>query len=303
MTPAHLQLELPLFGWATHTTMQLPQLRGQFAALERAQDRFNQGRNGFLSQAPARRRQRWYRWLFGERIPFEIQATFWSLHPLYEWSRRFEYPLVAELMSRVAPTSVLDAGAGVGFFPFFLASELSVDVSCLDVDPAFPNQMQHCFESLQVRSPDYYVRDLTQPLNLSGRSFDAVVCISVLEHLPPEKRLKSIEHLWEVLRPGGILLLTFDVALTGETEGFELRELPGLLSHLTRILGRMPELPEELPPDLLTPQRPGYRFAPARIGTRLLRRGPLTAYFDWRRLPLPRFKPLACLFCAARKPK
>lgn len=299
MTTDQMQLDIPLFGWATHTTMQLPKLRRHFATLERAQHRFNQGRN--LSPAHPRLHQRLARWLLWERIPFEIQATFWSLHPLYEWSRRLEYPLVAELMSKAAPTSVLDAGSGVGFFPFFVASELKIDVACLDVDAAFPKQMQRRFESLQLRSPDYYVRDLTEPLNLSGRMFDAVVCISVLEHLPPEKRFRAIEHLWETVRPGGTLLLTFDVALTGQAEGFELRELPDLLGHLTRVVGRMPALPAELPRDLLTPQRPGYRLAPARVGARLLRRGPLAAYLDWRRVPLPHFRPLACLFCAARK--
>ena len=83
MTPAPLQLDLPLLGWATHTAMQLPKLREQFAALERAQDRFNQTRTVRLSQAQPRRRQRFSRWLFGERIPLEIQPTVFSLYPLY----------------------------------------------------------------------------------------------------------------------------------------------------------------------------------------------------------------------------
>lgn len=44
-------------------------------------------------------------------------------------------------------------------------------------------------------------------------SFDACICVSVIEHIPEDG--KTMAELWRVLRPGGILHLTTDMAQVG----------------------------------------------------------------------------------------
>jgi SAM-dependent methyltransferase len=53
------------------------------------------------------------------------------------------------------------------------------------------------------------VEDATR-LSFADASFDAVLCVSVIEHVPEDGR--AMAEMWRVLRPGGVLHLTTDVA-------------------------------------------------------------------------------------------
>ena len=50
-------------------------------------------------------------------------------------------------------------------------------------------------------------------LSFPDRSFDAVVCVSVIEHVAGEGDGEAMAEMWRVLRPGGVLHLTTNVAL------------------------------------------------------------------------------------------
>jgi SAM-dependent methyltransferase len=85
---------------------------------------------------------------------------------------------------------------------------------------------------------DYRHADLTR-LPFADASFDLVSCISVLEHMPPETRAKGVREMSRVLRPGGQLLLTYDLQerdLTrelieaGGLEPVELARLEGVVA-------------------------------------------------------------------------
>jgi SAM-dependent methyltransferase len=56
----------------------------------------------------------------------------------------------------------------------------------------------------------YVHGDLTA-MQFDDRSFDAVSCVSVLEHMPVAARLRGLREMARVLAPGGRLLLTYDV--------------------------------------------------------------------------------------------
>lgn len=60
------------------------------------------------------------------------------------------------------------------------------------------------------------VEDATA-LSYPDASFDNVVCVSVLEHIGHEQDAVALHEMWRVLRPGGILHLTTDVAETPKT--------------------------------------------------------------------------------------
>ena len=49
-------------------------------------------------------------------------------------------------------------------------------------------------------------------LPFADGSFDAVVCVSVIEHVPGEGDAQAMAEIWRVLRPGGVLHLTTNVA-------------------------------------------------------------------------------------------
>ena len=52
--------------------------------------------------------------------------------------------------------------------------------------------------------------DLTR-LPFPAEQFDVVTCVSVLEHLPETARLRGLSEMARVLRPGGRLIVTYDL--------------------------------------------------------------------------------------------
>ena len=151
-------------------------------------------------------------------------ARKWVADPLHQWSRQWEYPFVASrvgefLSGAVAsdsggPTSprILDAGSGVTFFPYLLASRSQgLELHCCDLDASLGS----IFDAVNAEEtiPAHFH---PVPLNDTGfpdEHFHLVYCISVLEHT--ENYGDILRELRRILKPGGSLLVTFDVSMDG----------------------------------------------------------------------------------------
>ncbi len=120
------------------------------------------------------------------------------LHP----GKRWEYPWALERAGLIPGERVLDAGCGRSVFPLYLAA-LGVRATALDLDldPRLGEPLD-----LPV---GWVPGDLTA-MPLPDGAFDAVFCISVIEHLPEACIPVAMSELRRVLRPGGRLLLTTD---------------------------------------------------------------------------------------------
>jgi SAM-dependent methyltransferase len=92
---------------------------------------------------------------------------------------------------------VLEVGSGSGG----VAEYLSYPVT--GVDPAFERTAERSTEWLSR------VPGRADALPLEDASFDAVLCVEVVEHLGPEEREPALREMVRVLRPGGRLILTF----------------------------------------------------------------------------------------------
>lgn len=139
--------------------------------------------------------------------------TVWRGVPLDQWSRRFEYPFCFGGLQGLAPGSrVLDAGSGFTFFPYLLAEQLDARITCVDLA-----DLSNLFDAspYRDRSVDFATGDLGK-LPFEDATFDAVVCVSVLEHMDQPDRVVS--EFRRVLKPGGRLVLTMDVSLDGHSQ-------------------------------------------------------------------------------------
>jgi cyclopropane fatty-acyl-phospholipid synthase-like methyltransferase len=101
---------------------------------------------------------------------------------------------------------VIDLGAGPGhFFTLHLSNCCG---SVLGLDNQAPTQEQlnlfQFFPRLQ-----WAFGFMEEPFGVN--CFDAVSCISVLEHLTPEKILSSLYHMKSALTSAGRIVLTMDV--------------------------------------------------------------------------------------------
>jgi SAM-dependent methyltransferase len=84
------------------------------------------------------------------------------------------------------------------------------------------------FDAAGVAGRCELLGSLVSELNAAPASFDTVSCISVLEHIPSREALDALRTMWDVLRPGGTLLLSVPCAREGFEEYIDFNEY-GLL--------------------------------------------------------------------------
>ena len=171
-----------------------------------------------------------------------------SLH----WSRRYEYPYaIINSSLPEQPTKefkILDCGAGIGPLQFYFAQKgytyypFDQDMFSLRRVARFKAENR-----LMNIHPTYgNILDIPFP----NGHFDRVFCVSTLEHiLIPLKGdtdvvLKGfVNELLRVLKPEGLLVLTFDVNMSPQKSSHRL--YPKEYKKLCEILGISPEpLPE-----------------------------------------------------------
>ncbi|MCG3199403.1 MAG: class I SAM-dependent methyltransferase [Candidatus Omnitrophica bacterium] len=157
--------------------------------------------------------------LLRNRAALKGYSRRWSSDPLHHWSRQWEYPFVLQWLdwalhaASQGEARILDAGSGVTFFPYFLADRFpKAELVCLDMDRRLefaharivePSRGRVCFRTGGIQS-----------MAEGDGAFDSVYCISVLEHTEDHERV--IREFRRVLKPGGLLVVTFDISLDGE---------------------------------------------------------------------------------------
>jgi SAM-dependent methyltransferase len=217
--------------------------------------------------------------------------------PLYAWSRRVEYPFVMAALP--GGGKVLDAGSGVTFLPLAMSEFAKCEVECLDTDPGFGTRYARIAAALNAPAPRFHVGNLCESLPFDDASFDAVLCVSVLEHLPPERRLGAWRELWRLVRPGGRLIVTLDVALEAKAEGLRCEEIPQLSLALQQLTNEKCEIPPKPPERALTTRRPGYGLLALDVSRnrrlRIMPEGRAGRFYGWFGRKVNQLPELACL--------
>jgi len=135
--------------------------------------------------------------------------------------RRVEYPWAILNAKLNKPMKILDVGSGVSLFPVYLVSK-GHELISIDPDKILMERVSPMLAKFSGVKVNYQLGDVTD-LNFEDGVFDRVFCISVIEHLEEEivdgnyfnyhkqnLDVKAIEELLRVLKPGGLLVLTFD---------------------------------------------------------------------------------------------
>ncbi|MFT3785302.1 MAG: class I SAM-dependent methyltransferase [Tepidisphaeraceae bacterium] len=168
--------------------------------------------------------------------PMKSYRAKWEYDPYRLWSRRWEYPYVADRVLTFArqnegqPLRVLDAGSGVTYLPYYLCQRVpELSVVAFDYDTSYV-PMFDAINKAEGHNRVQFSTGMMQKLPFEAGSFDAIVCVSVLEHTDEYDVILS--EFDRVLRPGGQLALTFDLSLDGK---FELSK-PMATKLLQRIL-------------------------------------------------------------------
>ncbi len=117
--------------------------------------------------------------------------------------------------------SVLEIAVGSGGPALFLARTSGVRVVGIDVNAhaiVAANEMardQHLDSSVR-----FECADASRPLSFQDGSFDALLCIDAINHLPD--RATVLQEWHRLLRPGGRLLYTDPIVVTGQLTNEEI---------------------------------------------------------------------------------
>lgn len=131
----------------------------------------------------------------------------YSNHMQDHWLRLWEYSgaiIESHLDKRM---KVLDAGGTGTIFSYYLAAE-GCDVHTVDIMEEKVRDAKILSEELGLNM-QHSVQSITK-LSYPDCYFDATCCICVIEHLPKEEQPVALKELSRILKPGGILSLTFD---------------------------------------------------------------------------------------------
>lgn len=200
----------------------------------------------------------------------------------------------------------LDFGCGAGGLTFRIAEKCREAVG-LDIEPYKLDFATNQAQRLGVRNVSFVCSD-TGALPFGADSFDCVFCVDVIEHLPTPDRF--VAEFLRVLKPGGLLLLSFGPPW-GHAHGKHMwAKLPGWWTHLLfpratvmRVAGFPPQTTwEELGIHRLSVRR--FERIVRRSGFKTVYRRLLInkAVSPLRFVPLVRELFIAEVVCVLRKP-
>lgn len=171
------------------------------------------------------------------------------------WVTCDEYRRFFDLLNLSEDHHVLDVGCGSGGPALFLARERGCRVTGIDVSDA--GILAGQTSARQAGLPDktqFRLADVREPLPFSDHTFDAIVCMDAICHMPDRRRL--LGEWRRVLRPGGRMLCTDPVVVTGFVSNDELATRsstgyfefcpPGVNDRLIRESGFELELAEDV---------------------------------------------------------
>lgn len=137
------------------------------------------------------------------------------------WTSAAEYVRIVEWLALSAESHVLEVASGSGGPALHLARETGCRVTAVDVNEHAMSTASAAAEREGLADRVTFQRaDAMKRLPFADASFDAVLCVDAMNHLP--NRLDVLREWWRVLRPGGRGFFTDPVAITGPVTSEEL---------------------------------------------------------------------------------
>ncbi len=130
------------------------------------------------------------------------------------WLTADEYRQYLSWLELNAASHVLDIASGSGGPALFLARTAGCPVTSLDINPSSTAAANEWAKTLGLDSLVRFQHgNASQVLPFEDHSFTAVICIDSINHLPG--RLQVLKEWYRVLRPGGRMLFTNPIIVTG----------------------------------------------------------------------------------------
>ncbi len=158
----------------------------------------------------------------------DLQRTLYaSGNPTRRWLHLARKAWVEEQVRRAAPGErALEVGPGSGVYLPVLRESFS-RVSAIDVEPAHLADLGPRFPGIEL-----ILDDITSS-RLGPASFDLILCSEVVEHISDSPR--ALRGMFELLRPGGTLILSTPQRYSPLELASKVAFLPGIVELVRRV--------------------------------------------------------------------
>jgi SAM-dependent methyltransferase len=130
------------------------------------------------------------------------------------WMTAAELRHFMALLSLNQSSAVLEIGSGSGGPALFLAEAIGCQVTGLDINEFGINNSNELARERNLDSrARFQLADASQPLPFKQNTFDAIISNDAMCHVP--KRLAVLKEWYRVLKPGGRMLFTDALVITG----------------------------------------------------------------------------------------
>lgn len=137
------------------------------------------------------------------------------------WLTSDEHDLFIDWMSLSVESRVLDVACGSGHTTLRIATRTGCAVTGVDIHES---AIAEAREAAQQRGladrATFELHDASKPLPFADAAFDAIICIDAINHLP--NRPTILAEWARVLRPGGVLVFTDPIVVTGPLTAVEI---------------------------------------------------------------------------------
>ena len=144
------------------------------------------------------------RLFFLRRLSWKICCTL-IFFPM-DSTRYFEFHEVFKSLSDFSFDSYLDVSSP-RIIPLMLLMQNKFATANL-INPDFQDlqETERIADALKLTDRCKLTNSTLEEENYTGKSFDLITCVSVLEHIPADKA--AVKLIWSLLHPGGRLILT-----------------------------------------------------------------------------------------------
>lgn len=136
-------------------------------------------------------------------------AKYWLLPPVI-LTRYFEFDLAWKSLIDFPAQRYLDISSPYAFPIIFLKNRKDLRVDFVNPDKTDLSVTEQLIQAAKLGSRCGFHGCLIQDAPFEPESFDIITSISVVEHIPENK--SAIQKIWELLKPGGKLVLTVPCA-------------------------------------------------------------------------------------------
>ena len=113
------------------------------------------------------------------------------------------------VLEEVKGIEILDVGTRDGTFALALAqAHPKMRITAIDTEASSINWANEQAVKLGLENVTFFVDDILNPKVPQADTFDTVICMELLEHLPPNQVQRAYDNCMSFLKKGGRILLT-----------------------------------------------------------------------------------------------